>query len=96
MRTVPVTTVESPAASNPIERAQGPSVDFAAELKGAIAGVDQLQLQADQQAAKTALGGGNLHELSISLEKADVAMRLATRVRNKVVDAYNEIMRMSV
>jgi flagellar hook-basal body complex protein FliE len=34
--------------------------------------------------------------LSIALEKADIAMRVATKVRNKVVDAYHEIMRMSV
>jgi flagellar hook-basal body complex protein FliE len=43
-----------------------------------------------------AKGAGNLHEMALALEKADVAMRLAVRVRNKVVDAYNEIMRMGV
>ena len=31
-----------------------------------------------------------------ALEKADVAMRLAMRVRNKLVDTYNEIMRMGI
>ena len=58
--------------------------------------VDQMQVEADAQAEKVALGGGNLHEMSLALEKADVSMRLAMKVRNKMIDAYQEIMRMSV
>jgi len=34
--------------------------------------------------------------MSLALEKADVAMRLAVKVRNKLLDAYNEIMKMGV
>ena len=55
-----------------------------------------MQLDADAQAEKVALGGGNLHEMSLALEKADVSMRLAMKVRNKLIEAYQEIMRMSV
>jgi flagellar hook-basal body complex protein FliE len=69
---------------------------FAETLGGALQKVDQLQLDADAQAEKVALGGGNLHEMSIALEKADVSMRLAMKVRNKLVEAYQEIMRMNV
>ena len=69
---------------------------FAETLGGALQKVDQLQLDADAQAEKVALGGGNLHEMSIALEKADVSMRLAMKVRNKMVEAYQEIMRMNV
>jgi flagellar hook-basal body complex protein FliE len=58
--------------------------------------VDKLQMDADHQAKMVAEGGGNLHEMSLSLEKADISMRLAMKVRNKLVDAYNEIMKMSV
>lgn len=36
----------------------------------------------------------NLHNAMISAEKADLALLLAVQVRNKVIDAYNEIMRM--
>jgi flagellar hook-basal body complex protein FliE len=69
---------------------------FARELGAAIDGVDKLQVAADQEAERVAQGGGNLHELAIALEKADVGMRVAMKVRNKIVDAYTEIMRMSV
>lgn len=98
MKTVPVTSVELPSIERPeapsSPQARGP--DFDTQLGQMLSGVETLQLDADNEAAKAALGGGNLHELSLSLEKADIAMRVATKVRNKVIDAYHEIMRMSV
>lgn len=36
----------------------------------------------------------SLHDVMISAEKADLALLLAVQIRNKVIDAYNEIMRM--
>src|SRR5688500_6911812 len=69
---------------------------FQQQLGQAIGELDRLQLEADGQANAIANGGGNLHEVALAFEKADVAIRLATKVRNKVVEAYNEIMRMSV
>ena len=69
---------------------------FADELGKAIGGVESLQLDADKKSAEVALGSGNLHEMALALEKADVSLRVLTKVRNKLVDAYAEIMRMSV
>jgi flagellar hook-basal body complex protein FliE len=69
---------------------------FKSELGKAIGEIDKLQTEADVQADAVAHGAGNLHEMALSLEKADVAMRLAMRVRNKLVDTYNEIMRMGI
>jgi flagellar hook-basal body complex protein FliE len=71
-------------------------VSFSETLGQALQSVDDLQVQADQQVSQVANGGGNLHEMSLALEKADVAMHLATKVRNKILDAYNEIMKMGV
>ena len=39
---------------------------------------------------------GDLQETMIALEKADVSFRLMMQIRNKVLDAYQEIMRMQV
>jgi flagellar hook-basal body complex protein FliE len=69
---------------------------FSKQLGGAIQQLDQLHVDADEQANAIANGGGNLHEVALAFEKADVAMRLATKVRNKLVEAYNEVMRMSI
>jgi flagellar hook-basal body complex protein FliE len=81
-----------------IERAgeSGGVNGFADTLGNAIQKVDELQASADVQAERVALGGGNLHEMALALEKADVGMRLAMKVRNKIVDAYQEIMRMGI
>lgn len=69
---------------------------FAGELGKAISAVDSLQVKADAETEALARGGGNLHETALALEKADVALRVAVKVRNKVVEAYQEIMRMNV
>jgi flagellar hook-basal body complex protein FliE len=69
---------------------------FTSELGKAIGEIDKLQTTADAQADAVARGAGNIHEMALALEKADVAMRLAMRVRNKLVDTYNEIMRMGI
>ena len=83
----------APAAGAP-SGANG--ANFSRDLRRALESVDQLQLDADRQADAVAKGAGNLHEVALAFEKADVALRLASKVRNKLIDTYNEIMRMSV
>ncbi len=82
----------SPAG--PAERAGGAS--FADALGQALGAVEKLQVDGDRSAEQVAMGAGNLHETALALEKADTAMRVAIKVRNKLVDAYQEIMRMSI
>ena len=72
------------------------SPSFADALGKAVSEVEKAQTEADGEVQKAALGGGNLHEAMLALEKADVSMRLAMKIRNKVVDAYQEVMRMTV
>jgi flagellar hook-basal body complex protein FliE len=83
------------AESKPaVERGQG---SFAGVLKSSLAEVNQLQQKAD--AAITALATGekaSLHDTMIAIEQADVSFRLMMQVRNKIVEAYQEIMRMQV
>ena len=81
--------------ATPAGPASGPS-SFGDALAQALSSTDALQQEADAQATKVALGGGNLHETALALEKADIALRVATRARNKLVEAYQEVMRMSV
>lgn len=93
MKPVSVGTIENGIS---LEAPQQSGSGFADVMTQAVGKVDQLQLEADREATKVARGDGNLHELSLALEKADVAMRVAVKTRNKLVDAYNEVMRMSV
>ena len=98
MRPVSVNTVELPTApaSRPEAVPEAGPGDFTESLKDAVAKVDALQTEADAESGKLAQGGGNLHETMLALEKADVGMRVAMKVRNKIIDAYNDVMRMSV
>jgi flagellar hook-basal body complex protein FliE len=85
-----------PAAGEAAVASRPGGASFAAELGRALGAVEQAQLDADGQATQAALGAGNLHETAIALEQADIAMRVATKVRNKMVETYQEVMRMSV
>ena len=82
------------AESTTAQRVGGPS--FADELGRALGAVESAQLSADAEAQRAALGAGNIHETAIALEKADISMRVLTKVRNKLVEAYQEVMRMNV
>src|SRR5581483_11486742 len=88
--------IEQPETRGIEKAGAGGEGTFTGELSKALGEVDKLQVDADQQAKMVAEGGGNLHEMSLALEKADISMRLAMKVRTKLIDAYNEIMRMSV
>ena len=71
--------------------------DFAAELEAAIDRVDTAQEDADRAVQNVASGKDvNLHGMTISLEKADVALRTMVTVRDKVVEAYQQVMNMSI
>ena len=53
--------------------------------------------QADQSILEANTGGPtDLHDVMIAMEKADISLRLMVQVRNKAVEAYQEIMRMQV
>jgi flagellar hook-basal body complex protein FliE len=90
------TGVDAGAARPPSATGAGSSTSFAEALGRALGDVERLQLQGDRSAGEVATGGGNLHETALALEKADVALRVAVKVRNKLVEAYQDIMRMTV
>jgi len=70
---------------------------FGEMLKTSIAEVNQSQVAADRAAEQIAAGETkNLHGAMIKLEEADISLRLMVQVRNKAVEAYQEIMRMQV
>ncbi|MCX5827432.1 MAG: flagellar hook-basal body complex protein FliE [Deltaproteobacteria bacterium] len=70
---------------------------FGNVLKDAVNEVSQMQVQADQSVTKMQVQeSGSLHEVMIALEKADISFRTMLQVRNKALEAYQEIMRMSV
>jgi flagellar hook-basal body complex protein FliE len=79
----------------------GPSLgheqSFANSLKEAVNSVNVAQKDSDVKMQELATGKSqNIHETMISAEKADIALRLMVQVRNKMIEAYQEVMRMQV
>lgn len=66
-------------------------------LKEALDKVDSLQKEADYYNKLLAMGQvDNIHEVMIASEKANIALQFTLSIRNKVIDAYKEIMRMQI
>jgi flagellar hook-basal body complex protein FliE len=80
--------------------ALGPNSDiksFKDTLSDAVNKVNEVSTEADVQMQKLATGETkNIPEVMIATEKAAVAFKLLTQVRNKIIDAYQEIMKMQV
>ncbi|MBU6375700.1 MAG: flagellar hook-basal body complex protein FliE [Bdellovibrionales bacterium] len=70
---------------------------FSDILKNSLEQVNQHQVQADQAIRELAAGRNkNIHETMLAVERADSSLKLMMQVRNKILDAYREIMRMQV
>jgi flagellar hook-basal body complex protein FliE len=92
-----IPSVDSVRASRP-STPSSPSEPsaFGAELVNAMNRLDQTQRVAEEKSVEAAQGAGNIHEVALALEQADVTLKVAVRARNKVVEAYQEMMRMQV
>ena len=70
---------------------------FGEVLKDAITTTNELQKQSDQEIQKLMTGESqDLHTTLIAVQKADLSFQMMMQVRNKIVQAYQEIMRMQV
>lgn len=88
---------EIPGAGAGGDAAAGTGKGFGDMLKDSMDKVNELQLEADRAAKELVAGRNkNIHETMLIMEKADMSFRLMMQVRNKVIDAYREIMRMQV
>ncbi len=73
------------------------NVSFADTLTQSLEKVNDLQKEADKAIQDFASGEPkNIHETMIAVNKADLAFRLTMQVRNKIVEAYQEVMRMQI
>lgn len=88
-------------------KAQGPETisapgtgqqDFSQLLKNSIDAVNNTQKEAGKLTEAFASGQPNVNiaQVMVALQKANVSFQAMTQVRNKLVDAYQEIMRMQI
>jgi len=71
--------------------------DFLTRLSAAIGSVDEAQQAGDASLQALAAGEeADLHGTMIALEQADIALRTMVTARDKVVNAYEQLMNMAI
>lgn len=79
-----------------VSRREG-TAGFKESLTQTVREIDGLQKEANQAIETMAAGEPkDVHEVMISMEKAGISLRLMVQVRNKIMTAYEEIMRLQV
>ena len=86
------------AQAQPEQAAATTGPDFASLLKASIDKVNATQQSAGEMARRFELGDPSveLNEVMLALQKADISFKAMTEVRNRLVNAYQEIMNMPV
>ncbi|MTI86491.1 MAG: flagellar hook-basal body complex protein FliE [Balneolaceae bacterium] len=75
----------------------GPKESFADMLTKAIDGVDQSMKSSEQNMQDYVSGKtDNVHDVMISMQKAQLSFQMMIEVRNKAIETYNEISRMQI
>jgi flagellar hook-basal body complex protein FliE len=71
--------------------------DFGTMLKDAISTVNELQKQSSQEIEKFMTGESqDIHNTVIAMQKADLSFQMMMEVRNKIVQAYQEIIHLQM
>ncbi len=70
---------------------------FGDVLEQALDTVNDMQSRADRLTEKLAAGEVNdIHQVMIAVEQVNLALQLTMQVRNKVIESYQEVMRMQI
>jgi len=89
--------VLEPGESEDVRKAAAPGSQFIDMLRAEVRKVNALNVTADAEVSDLTLGrSADIHGTMIALTKADMSFRLMTAVRNKALEAYQEIMRMNL
>jgi flagellar hook-basal body complex protein FliE len=91
-RSIGPAAARGPAASPGSE--EGGS--FAESLKGLLATVDESAGNANTAIANMVQGKGDVHDAMIALQRAETTLQLTVQIRNKLVQAYQDVMRMPI
>jgi flagellar hook-basal body complex protein FliE len=77
-------------------RAADDKESFASTLKASVNHVDSTIQRTDGLHLEVLQGKLDIHEVASQLKESEITFQFALQVRNKLIDAYREVMRMSV
>lgn len=96
MAITPITSIGSAPPLAPTPASGSSATGFGDALKQLLQSVDSSSGQANQAIGQMLDGTGDVHEAMIAMQKADTLLELTVQVRNKLVQAYQDVMKMSV
>ena len=76
--------------------ASNPAGGFAESLGKLIEGVEESGAQANEAIGNMLDKSGEVHDAMIALQRAEMSLQLTVQIRNKLVQAYQDIMRMPI
>ena len=93
-----ITAIEQLRGISGVESTKKPDTDLGHAFGKALADARGLETKATDAAERFAQGdpGVGIHEVVIASEQANIAVRYATTLKNKAVDAYRELMNTQV
>jgi len=95
--TAAASNITPPVPATPPEGVQEAGTNFGDLISKALDSVQSAQTNSDSLAAKAATGDlTDVHDYMIASTQASLATELTVAVRNKAVEAFNEIMRMQI
>jgi flagellar hook-basal body complex protein FliE len=81
----------------PVAHSKDTRPGFVDHMKATLVNANDLQHQAKTAMEELATGrNGNIHETLLSMSKAETSFKMVMQVRNKVLNAYQEVMRMQM
>jgi flagellar hook-basal body complex protein FliE len=90
-------SAQGPAENGRTAAGSGDTPSFGDLLAGALDKVNALQQNADQMAVQMVAGqASDIHQVLAAAQEASLALQLTVQVRDKIVEAYQEMMRMQV
>jgi flagellar hook-basal body complex protein FliE len=96
---MPIITVTPSTAANAyksVASGTATGVDFGGVLQRAIEGTIDANKEAESLSTQAIAGGGNLTEVVAAVSKAELALQTTATIRDRVVQAYQDIMRMPI
>jgi flagellar hook-basal body complex protein FliE len=100
METLPLSPVrfgETPSIAQASKKQQVAGTGFGEVLQKSIESVNAAQLESDELSRGLAAGEhGNIHETMIAIEKAGISFKMMTRVQQKAITAYQDMMRIQL
>jgi flagellar hook-basal body complex protein FliE len=93
---IPMMRVTPPTDTVPAAAGAGAGADFGAALNSALESAMATGHDAEAQSMKAITQGGNVTEVATALSQAELTLQTATAVRDRMLQAYQDIMRIQI